>query len=200
MDKTVSGVVGFFPGPEELLQAMRRLREQNYELFDAYSPFPIHGMDDAQGLKPSPVPYVTFLGGAAGFTAAVGLTMYTSGIDWPIIVGGKEFFSWQAFVPVWFELTVLLAALSTFVAMILLNRLPNVNEKAFDPAITSDRFALWIGAPPPMPSGDDVDEEEVEKWKKKRAPYKPFDPSEAANFLKSIGATEVKTVMNEGWF
>lgn len=197
--RTVSGVVGFFNGPDELLEGMRKLKNQNYEHFDSFSPFPVHGMDDAQGLKPSLLPYITFLGGTTGFITACLLTMYTSAHDWPLIVGGKDFNSWQAFVPILFELTVLLSALFTFGGMIAMNRLPNITEAAFDPAITSDKFALFIGSPG-KPKVDAHDDEALEAWNRKRAQFKKFEENEAQGVLKSIGAHDVRTVYQEGWF
>lgn len=197
--REVSGVVGFFTGPDELLEGMKKLKAQNYEHFDAFSPFPVHGMDDAQGLKPSLLPYITFFGGVTGFITACVLTMYTSAHDWALIVGGKEFNSWQAFVPILFELTVLLSALSTFAGMLALNRLPNTKDAAFDPGITSDKFALFIGSPG-KPKVDAHDDEALENWNRKRAQFKRFDESEAQSVLKSIGAQEVRTVYQEGWF
>ncbi|MGZ3697522.1 MAG: quinol:electron acceptor oxidoreductase subunit ActD, partial [Bdellovibrionota bacterium] len=98
-----------------------------------------------------------------------------------------------AFVPIMFEATVLFAGLATVGAMFLLNGLPNLRRKIFDPAITRDKFALVIEAPLPV-------EEDDEAKKKKSAAYKKFEESEAANFLKSAGAVEVRTVYAEGWF
>jgi hypothetical protein len=189
-DKPVAGVLGFFDDPQSLIQAMNRVREANYESFDAFTPYPVHGLDAAQGLKRSPLPYVTFVFGATGFMLALGLQYWTSAVDWPLNVGGKPFFSWPAFVPVMFELTVLLAGLSTVAGMFVLNRLPNVTQKAFDPSLTNNRFAILIGAPAQA-------EDEAESEKKN---FKPFGESEAADFLKKAGASEVRTVYQEGWF
>lgn len=189
--KSLSGVVGFFKQPHDLVVAAEKIRQAGYKFFDAYSPFPVHGLDKASGIKRSFLPYVTFAAGATGATLGFGLQYWTSAVDWPLIVGGKPFNSWPAFVPVTFEFTVLLAALSTVGAMFIANGLPNMTKRAFDPGITNDKFAMVIEVPP---AHDETDSEEVAKVGKK------FVEAEAQEFLKKLGAYEVKSVYNEGWF
>ena len=190
LDKKMAGVLGFFDDPQSLIHAMEKVRDANYESFDAFTPYPVHGLDAAQGLKRSPLPYVTFIFGATGFTLALALQYWTSAVDWPLNVGGKPFFSWPAFVPVMFELTVLLAGLSTVAGMFALNRLPNITKKSFDPSLTNNRFAILIEAP--ARSEDEV--------KSAKSNFKPFGENEATDFLKKVGAVEVRTVYQEGWF
>jgi hypothetical protein len=181
--KPLAGVCGFFDDSHALLEAARKTKAANYGSFDTFSPFPIHGMDDAMGLKRSPIPYVIGAG-LTGFAVAFGLQYWTSAVDWPLIVGGKPFNSWPAFVPVMFELTVLFGGLATFGALIFFCKLPNVKRRAVDPSITRDRFALLIDSPAEAPS----------------AGGKPFDENEAAEFLKRTGAKEVRKIYAEGWF
>ncbi len=188
----VSGVVGFFDDPKMLIEATKRVRDARYQHFDAFTPYPVHGLEAAQGLKRSPLPFVTFGAGLTGFCLAFLLQYWTSAVDWPIIVGGKPYNSWPAFVPIIFELTVLFAGLSTVGAMFLLNGLPNSRRKIFDPSITRDRFAIVIEAPTP------VDEEE--EASPSLAQYKAFSESEAAEFLRKVGAKDVRSVRSEGWF
>ncbi|MBU6375803.1 MAG: DUF3341 domain-containing protein [Bdellovibrionales bacterium] len=195
-DRKLAGVLGFFDNPQSLIEGMKRVREANYEVFDAFTPYPVHGLDAAQGLKRSPLPYVTFIFGATGFMLALALQYWTSAVDWPLNVGGKPFFSWPAFVPVIFELTVLLAGLSTVAGMFVLNGLPNVTQRAFDPSLTNNRFAILIGAPKKKKEEDDEDQEA----KPVAYAFKLFSESEAAEFLKKAGANEVRTVYQEGWF
>jgi hypothetical protein len=189
----LSGVVGFYDDPHELVEAMRKVRDANYQYYDAFTPYPVHGLEAAQGLKRSPLPYVTFGAGLTGGTLGFLLQYWTSAVDWPLNVGGKPFNSWPAFVPVTFELCVLLAALSTVGAMFLFNGLPNTRRRVVDPSVTRDRFALMIEAPPQIDPEDD-------RALAKAAKFKAFDPSEATQFLSKLGAKEVRTIYAEGWF
>lgn len=186
----MAGVIGFFETPTALIDGMKQVRGAKYKSFDAFTPFPVHGLDAAQGLKRSPLPYVTFVAAIAGCTLGFLLQYWTSAIDWPLNVGGKPFNSWPAFVPVMFELTVLLAGLCTVGAMFALNGLPNTKRKIFDPGITRDKLALFIEAP--------LDEEEADESREKG--FKAFSEGEAVEFLKRAGAKEVRTVYTEGWF
>lgn len=190
--RQLAGVLGIYQDPHELLLAAAKVRDENYQSFDAFTPYPVHGLDAAQGLKRSPLPFVTFSAGLTGCVLGFLLEYWTSVVDWPLIVGGKPFNSWPAFVPVMFECTILFAGLATVAGMFIMNRLPNHHQKAFDPRLTKDRFALIISAPPPL---KDPDDESGVKLK-----YKPFNESEAQEFLKKTGAKEVKSVYAEEWF
>lgn len=193
-ERELAGVLGFFDHPSDILSAMEKVRDANYKSFDAFTPFPVHGLEQAQGLKRSKIPYITFLAGITGCSLAFALQYWTSVVDWPLNVGGKPFNSWPAFVPVMFELTVLLAGLSTAFSMFIFNGLPNIKKRSFDPALTRDRFAIIIEAPAHSEHGeDDDDEEEGHRFKK-------FEASEAEQFLQQVGAKEVRKVYNEGWF
>lgn len=196
--KRMAGVLGFFDGPAEMLDGMKKIREEGYESYDAFSPFPIHGMDDVQGLKRSTLPWITFTAGVIGLLSAFAFQYWTSTIDWPIIVGGMPFNSWPAFVPIMFELTVLFAGISTVFGMIFLNRLPNITKAAFDPRITTDRFALFIESPQPKHGFFHVEGPKQEPETSQG--FKKFSESEASAFLSRIGAKGVKTVYYEGWF
>lgn len=183
-DKPVAGVVGVFEQADKLVEAVRQVRERKYEQFDAFTPFPIHGLDEVQGLKRSMLPYITFGAGITGASLGFLLQYWTSAVDWPLIVGGKPFNSWPAFVPVMFECTILFAGIFTVLGMIFLNRLPKVNRTlgGLEGRVSNDQFALCIG----KGSG--------------RQGYKAFDEHEASQYLRSLGASEVKTVYREGWF
>lgn len=182
--RELSGVLAFFDTPDALVAATEKVRRENYQNWDVFTPYPIHGLDHAQGLRRSPVPFVTFIAGLTGFCLAFLLQYWTSAVDWPINVGGKPLNSWPAFVPVMFELTVLFAGLCTVGAMFALNGLPNIRKKAFDPGITRDRYAIVIEVP----------------GKKPDSRYKAFSETEASQFLTKLGAKEVRTVYSEGWF
>ena len=181
------GVVGFFDSPGTILKAMHQVKDAHYRSIDAFTPYPVHGLEDAQGLKRSPLPYVTFIFGVIGVSCAFALQYWTSAVDWPLIVGGKPFNSWPAFVPVMFELTVLFAGISTVVGMILFNNLPNTKHKVVDPSITRDRFAIII---------DNAKEPDHVHPK---STMKNFDLAEAEAVLKAAGAKETRRVLEEGW-
>ena len=182
----LAGVIGFYDDPESLIEATHKVRESNFKQFDCFTPFAVHGLEHAQGLKRSRIPYVT---GVCAFTGT--LTAYlweyaASKTWWPHLIGGKPFNSLPAFVPIMFELSVLFGGLSTFFAMLWFNRLPNLTKRSFDPAITNNRFAIVIE--PPLAS-DDEDEVKTN-----------FSPELAEQFLKSVGAKDVRKVYEEGWF
>src|SRR5579885_3487886 len=168
--RVLSGVIGFFPNAHATVEAMKKVRDARYQSFDAFTPFPVHGLEAAQGLKRSPLPYVTFVAGLTGCTVGFLLQYWTSAVDWPLNIGGKPFNSWPAFVPIMFELTVLFAGLCTVGAMFAFNGLPNVLRKAFDPGLTRDRYAIVIEAP----IAKEVDPEAPPKPKK----YKDFSETE----------------------
>lgn len=191
--KPDKGVIGYFNSPETLTSAMENVRDANYQYFDAFTPFPVHGLEHAQGLKRSWLPYVTMIFGMTGGILGFTVQYWTSAIDWPLIVGGKPFNSWPAFVPIIFELTVLLAALSTVAAMFIANGLPNIKRKSLDPRLTNDKFAIVIQEPP-------VVEEDDCKWFQSKKTFRAYNPNDAQDLLKKLGASEVRTYTEEGWF
>lgn len=133
----VYGVLAEFGSPQQLLDAAARVRDAGYKRFDCHSPFPIHGMDDAMGVKRSPVGYIAGICGAIGGILGYGIQYWTSVVEYPIVIAGKPFNSYQAFVPVTFGLTVLFAAVGAVLSMLILNRLP----QWFHGVFYSDRFA-----------------------------------------------------------
>jgi hypothetical protein len=184
----LAGVVGFFDDPESLMDATVKVRDSSFKEFDCFTPYPVHGLEKAQGLPRSRVPYVT---GTFAFTGTILAYLWQyagSKTWWPHLIGGKPFNSIPAFVPIMFELSVLLGGLATFFAMLYFNRLPNFKKRAFDPSITNDRFAIMIENPPQK----DEDDED--------APKVQFAPEQAEQFLKSLGAKDVRKVYEEGWF
>jgi hypothetical protein len=190
-EKQLAGVLGYFEDATSLIQATRKVKEEGYVAFDTFTPFPVHGLDEAQGLGRSFLPFVTFGAALVGLSSGYLLQYWTSAVAWPLNVGGKPFNSIPAFVPVAFETTILFAGLATFVAMLLVNRLPNLKRKSFDPSLTNNRFAILIEAPPSREIEDDEPE---------RVLGKPFEEEEAAEFLKKTGATATQKVFYEGWF
>lgn len=185
-ERKLEGVLGFFDDPRSIVQAMEKVRDANYADIDAFTPFAVHGLEHAQGLDRSPIPWITLGAGITGFCIAFALQYWTSAVDWPLNVAGKPFNSWPAWIPILFELTVLVAGLATLAALIFFCRLPNTKRRAFDPSLTNDRFAILIG------SNDAAG--------KKGKTYKPFDAHEAQDFLRKVGAKDVRPVYEEGWF
>ncbi|MDD4890675.1 MAG: DUF3341 domain-containing protein [Phycisphaerae bacterium] len=142
------GVVGLFDSPDALLGAARRFREAGARRWDCHTPYPVHGLDDAMGLKPTRLAWVTIPAAFLGLLAAVALTGGLSVIQYPIRIGGKPLFSWQAFVPIFFELFVLFACVSTMIAIIVFCRLGRWHSPLHDSDvmkhITCDRFAVAV--------------------------------------------------------
>jgi len=131
------GLLARYEGPAELLAAARKVADAGYHKFDCHSPFPIHGMDEAMRLKRSPLGYMVGIAAFTGAGLALLLQGWTSAIDYPLIISGKPFFSYQAFMPVTFGLAVLLGAFTAVFGMLALNRLPQFYHAVFH----SDRFA-----------------------------------------------------------
>ncbi len=140
-----SFVVATYSDAETLVSAVRAVRQQNFRVYDVYAPYPIHGMDEALGVRRSRLPWVTFVVGLMGLTFALTLQFYTTVLDWPVNVGGKPDNSTLAFLPICFELTVLLSGLATVAALFVRARLfPGKKEQIIAEGITNDTFALVV--------------------------------------------------------
>ncbi|WP_342375526.1 DUF3341 domain-containing protein [Myxococcus stipitatus] len=150
-------LIGYFDSEERVLEATRAVREAGHDLRDVYTPYAVHGLDAAMGLKPSRLTWVCFAAGAVGCTLAMSLQLYTSVVSWPLNVGGKPFNSFPAFIPVTFELTVLFAALGTVAAFLARAKLFPGNKRQALPRVTDDRFAIVI-APGQKPNALDAAE------------------------------------------
>lgn len=142
------GVLAEFAGPRALLAGAARLRDAGYTRFDAYSPYPIHGMDRAMGFSRSRLGWWCAGGALAGVVIAAVLQWAPSAVIYPLIVGGKPYASWPAFVPIMFELAVLLAAFATLIGMFKLNGMPDWYHPALKNAsflrASDDRFFLVV--------------------------------------------------------
>ena len=103
----LAGVVGFFDDPQSLIEATEKVRDSSYKEFDCFTPYPVHGLEHAQGLKRSKVPYVTATFAFTGTTLAFLWEYAASKTWWPHIIGGKPFNSLPAFVPIMFEFSIL---------------------------------------------------------------------------------------------
>ncbi len=138
-------LLGVFENEEDILAATKEARARGLDIADVYTPYAVHGLDKAMGLRPSRLPWVCFALGLGGATFKVWFEFWTSAVDWPINVGGKPWNSLPAFVPITFEVMVLFAALSTVAAFLLGRRLlPGKRPKLPCSGVTDDKFALVI--------------------------------------------------------
>jgi mono/diheme cytochrome c family protein len=144
------GVLAEFDTPGELIEAARKVRDAGYTEFDCYSPFPVHGIDDAMGIKRTILPLLVFGGGFTGLILGLLLQWWTNAHDWPWLVSGKPIWSLPANIPIGFETTILLSVFTTFFGMWILNRLPQVWHPFFRldrfARVTDDAFLLGIEA------------------------------------------------------
>lgn len=175
---SIAGIVAEFAHPGELISAAKRVREAGYKRFDCHSPFPIHGMDAAMGLRPSKLGWCV---GACGFTGtccALLMQWWMNAVDYKVIISGKPFFSFQAFVPVIFELTILFSAFCAVFGMFTFNLLPRLNHPLFTcprfAKVTDDGFFLYIEAADPQ-----------------------FDAQKTKDFVEFIGGTQVQVITSE---
>lgn len=127
-----------FDTSTELVRAASATTAEGYTKTDAFSPFPIHEIDKALGIKRTILPYIVFAGGILGLLSGFALQYYTHVMDYPIIVGGRPHFSIPSFVPPAYELTILLASFAAMLGMLFLNGLP----KPYHPVFNVPRFSL----------------------------------------------------------
>lgn len=156
-DKTF-GILAEFKNPGHLMKAAKLTHKAGYKKFDCYSPFPIHGMDDAMGLKPSKLGYIVMGHALIGFLGGLALQIWTSAIAYPINISGKPFINLPAFIPVTFELTILLSAFGAVFGMFFLNNMPKHHNPLFNSdyfkKATDDGFFVVIEAEDPLFSPD----------------------------------------------
>ena len=142
------GMVGLYDDTDSLLMAARAVRDAGYRRWDCHTPFPVHGLDQAMGLKSSPIPYICIGSGFVGAGLAMLMQWWMSAVDYPVWIGGKPLFSWPAFVPITFELFVLFAALGTMGGVLFFCRLLRWHSPLHDsgvmPEITSNRFGIVL--------------------------------------------------------
>ncbi|MBL4886431.1 MAG: DUF3341 domain-containing protein, partial [Planctomycetaceae bacterium] len=150
---TLTGYVAEFPNPTALKKAAAKTRDAGFKSFDCYVPFPVHGIDEAIGIKPTRLPYIVAACAAMGTIVAVFLQWFTNAYDYQYIISGKPFFSIPASVPITFELTILFSAFGALLGMFALNNLPQFYNRLFllDPFLkaTSNGFFLGIDSKDP---------------------------------------------------
>lgn len=138
MADKIYGIMAEFDTPTQLVDAANRVREAGFKKTDAFSPFPLHEIDEALGIKRSILPYMIFASGITGLLGGLGLVYFVHVIDYPIIVGGRPHFSLPAFIPPMYELTILFSAAMAVFGMLFLNGLP----APYHPVFNVPRFAL----------------------------------------------------------
>ena len=152
-DPKLFGLMAEFEEHEQLLEAARRAYAEGYRRMDGYSPFPIDGLAEALGHECSEIPLVTLFGGVIGGLGGYFMEWYAMGHLYPLNVGGRPLNSWPNFIPITFELTILVASFSAFVSVFLLSRLPQPHHPVFNlpefERASIDRFFLCIEAADP---------------------------------------------------
>jgi hypothetical protein len=171
------GVMGEFSSVKKLQHAAEAASKAGFSVMDAYSPFPIEGLAELMGKKRTRLPRLVFIGGVTGLITGLALQIFTTVVDYPMNIGGRPLLSLPSFVPVSYELTILLASLSAAIGMLVINGFPEphhplFNVKDFEKA-SRDGFFLCIE------SGDPK-----------------FDASQVGQFLKGAGAEKVYDVPN----
>ena len=180
--KKIYGIAAEFPDAAALFAAAEKMRDHGFKRWDVYSPFPVHGMDDAMGLGKSAVSYITLCSGLTGTATALLLEIGSAVYLYPLIVQGKPV-TWAtipAFFPVIFELTVLFSAFGAVFGMLALNLLPRWNHPLFNwsrfAKATDDGFFVAVEA------GD-----------------ARFSEKETRDFLHGIGATNITLIYDESF-
>jgi hypothetical protein len=173
--KKLYGLMAEFTEHEQVVVAAKRAYEQGYRLMDAYAPFPVEGLAEALGHQRTAVPFIVFSGGVIGALSGYFMEWYAMSVDYPINVGGRPFHSWPAYIPIAFELMVLVASLCGVVGMLALNRLPMPHHPVFNvpefERASTDRFFLCLEARDPK-----------------------FELSASRQFLESLQPSAVKEV------
>lgn len=163
---------GLYDDESQLLHAVHQAHDEHLDIMDVYTPFPVHGLDEAMHLSESRIHIAGFIYGAIGaLTGFLAMTwIFTR--DWPIIFGGKPYWSVPAFIPITFELTVLFASVGMVVTFFTINGMgPGVTNPVLDDRITDDKFCLAFDV-------SDADSSEVNRLKQ---------------FLEGSGASEVNS-------
>jgi hypothetical protein len=166
-----------FDTATELVDAANEIREAGYTKTDAFSPFPLHEIDEALGIKRSILPYLIFAGGITGLLTGLGLVYFVHVFDYPIIVGGRPPFSLPSFIPPMYELTILFAAGTAVFGMLFLNGLPSLYHPVFNvprfALATREKFFIVIEAADP-----NYDHEKTRSFMESLNPQEVFDVPE----------------------
>jgi len=174
-EQKVWGLLAEFDTPQTIFTACESVRDEGYRHWDAHTPFPVHNLDKAMGVPASKVPWIVLAMALFGLTAGITLQFWTTAVDYPVMIAGKPFASWPAWVPVSFELTILFGSFGAVFGMFGLNRLPTFhhplfNSERFERA-TNDKFFIAVEARDPL-----------------------FDAKKTKKLLQKLGATHVEEI------
>ena len=171
------GALAEFTTTAAVYAACERVRDAGYTRWDAHTPFPVHGLDRAMGLKRSKLPFIVLVMGLGGAAVGFALQTWVHTMAYPLTISGKPYFTWPAFIPITFELGVLGGALGAVFGMLGMNKLPMHHHPLFEVPrfgrFADDRFFISI-----------------ESWDPK------FDASQTVELLRSAGASHVELVEN----
>ncbi|NBC64785.1 MAG: DUF3341 domain-containing protein [Bacteroidetes bacterium] len=177
-ENAIYGILAEFRNPRELTDASKTIVESGYRNFDTFSPFPIHGIDKAMNLNKSKLGWIVAGHGLLGLLGGLALIYFTMVVDYPMNISGKSLVNVPAWIPVLFELTVLLSAFGAVFGMFFLNGLPKFNHPLFDSEnfkkATDDGFFVCIESNDPQ-----------------------FEEEKVSKFLKDAGATNIETIYEE---
>jgi hypothetical protein len=173
--QNIFGMMVSFDNPDALIEAAGAARKAGYRSIDAYSPYPVEGLSEALELRTTRLPLVVLAGGLLGAAGAYFMQYYASVIDYPLNVGGRPLHSWPAFIPITFELTILVAAVFAVLGMLALNGLPEPYHPVFNvpefELASRSHFFLTIESDDPQ-----------------------FDMDETRQFLESLGGESVSEI------
>ena len=167
------GILAEFATPTDLYHACERVRDAGFTRWDAHTPFPVHGLEGAMGIRRSPLPWIVLISGLTGAALGFGLQWWVHSSAYPLVISGKPYLAWPAYIPITFEVGGLFAALGAGFCMLALNRLPMhyhplFRSKVFE-RVTDDAFFISI-----------------ESWDPR------FDASATGKLLESLGARHVE--------
>lgn len=173
--QTVYGVMAEFATPADLYHAAEKVRDAGYKAWDVYSPFPVHGMEEAMGLRNTKLPLLTGVVGLTGAGLGLLLQYFVTHIAYPMVVQGKPPFAWEPWTPVTFEIGVLFTAFCALLGMFAFNRLPMwyhpLMKKDRFLRVSDDRFVICVESKDPK-----------------------FNPQQTRSMLESLGGTHVELV------
>lgn len=132
------GIIAEFENPADTIHAATKIRDEGFRKWDVFTPFPVHGLDKAMGIRNSKVGWFSFIGGVTGYTGGMLMIWWMNAVNYPILIGGKPMFSPFGAFPPCYELTILLGAFGSLGGMLFLNRLPRLHH----PLLKHRRFAL----------------------------------------------------------